>query len=119
MKRAITLHEWPNESVFVINVGRVRPWLPARLARPKGMLRTSNELVPNLLHEDMARVLRNLLQEEMATRDLRTSLESLAELISQTKNLERIQRLLDAPPLQQRVHGASCLASTAARTSAR
>jgi flagellar biosynthesis protein FlhA len=54
-----------------------------------------DDVVPNLLSlGDVARVLRNLVREGISIRDLRTILESLAELVSQTKDVEQLTELV-------------------------
>ena len=54
-----------------------------------------DDLVPNLLSlGDVARVLRNLVREGISIRDLRTILEALAELVSQTKDVEQLTELV-------------------------
>jgi flagellar biosynthesis protein FlhA len=54
-----------------------------------------DDVVPNLLSlGDVARVLRNLVREGISIRDLRTILESLAELVAQTKDVEQLTELV-------------------------
>jgi flagellar biosynthesis protein FlhA len=54
-----------------------------------------DDVVPNLLSlGDVARVLRNLVREGISIRDLRTILEALAELVSQTKDVEQLTELV-------------------------
>jgi len=54
-----------------------------------------DDVVPNLLsHGEVLRVLRNLLREGVSVRDLRTILESLADLVSQTKDTEQLTELV-------------------------
>jgi flagellar biosynthesis protein FlhA len=54
-----------------------------------------DDVVPNLLSlGDVLRVLRNLLRERISVRDLRTILEGLADLSSQTKDPEQLTELV-------------------------
>ena len=54
-----------------------------------------DDVVPNLLSlGDVVRVLRNLVREGVSIRDLRTILESLAELTAQTKDAEQLTELV-------------------------
>jgi flagellar biosynthesis protein FlhA len=54
-----------------------------------------DDVVPNLLPlGDVVRVLRNLVREGISIRDLRTILESLAELSTQTKDVEQLTELV-------------------------
>jgi flagellar biosynthesis protein FlhA len=67
-------------------------------------------VVPNLLSlGDVVRVLRNLVREGISIRDLRTILESLAELSAQTKDAEQLTELVRerlAAHITSRVKGA-------------
>ncbi len=69
-----------------------------------------DEVVPNLLPMgDLVRVLRNLVREGISIRDLRTILESLAELSTQTKDAEQLTELVRerlAPHITSRLRGA-------------
>jgi flagellar biosynthesis protein FlhA len=54
-----------------------------------------DDVVPNLLSlGDVLRVLRNLLRERLSVRDLRTLMESLADLSEQTKDSEQLTELV-------------------------
>jgi flagellar biosynthesis protein FlhA len=54
-----------------------------------------DDVVPNLLSlGDVVRVLRNLVREGVSVRDMRTILESLAELSAQTKDPEQLTELV-------------------------
>ena len=54
-----------------------------------------DDVVPNLLSlGDVLRVLRNLLRERLSVRDLRTVMESLADLSEQTKDSEQLTELV-------------------------
>jgi flagellar biosynthesis protein FlhA len=54
-----------------------------------------DDVVPNLLSlGDVLRVLRNLLRERLSVRDLRTIMESLADLSEQTKDSEQLTELV-------------------------
>ena len=54
-----------------------------------------DDVVPSLLSlGDVLRVLKNLLRERVSIRDLRTILEGLAELITQTKDPEQLTELV-------------------------
>jgi flagellar biosynthesis protein FlhA len=54
-----------------------------------------DDVVPNLLSlGEVLRVLRNLLRERISIRDLRTLMESLAELSDQTKDSEQLTELV-------------------------
>jgi flagellar biosynthesis protein FlhA len=69
-----------------------------------------DDVVPNLLSlGDMVRVLKNLVREGVSIRDLRTILESLAELSAQTKDVEQLTELVRerlSPHITSRVKGA-------------
>jgi len=69
-----------------------------------------DDVVPNLMSlGDIVRVLRNLVREGVSIRDLRTILESLAELTAQTKDVEQLTELVRerlAPHITSRVKGA-------------
>jgi flagellar biosynthesis protein FlhA len=69
-----------------------------------------DDVVPNLLSlGDVVRVLRNLVREGISIRDLRTILESLAELSAQTKDAEQLTELVRerlAAHITSRVKGA-------------
>jgi flagellar biosynthesis protein FlhA len=54
-----------------------------------------DDVVPNLLPlGDVVRVMRNLVREGVPVRDMRTILESLAELSAQTKDVEQLTELV-------------------------
>jgi flagellar biosynthesis protein FlhA len=69
-----------------------------------------DDVVPNLLSlGDVVRVMRNLVREGVSVRDMRTILESLAELSMQTKDVEQLTELLRerlAPHITSRLKGA-------------
>jgi flagellar biosynthesis protein FlhA len=61
----------------------------------KGSPRLVDDVVPNLLSlGDVLKVLRNLLRERVSIRDMRTIIESLADLSSQTKDPEQLTELV-------------------------
>jgi flagellar biosynthesis protein FlhA len=72
--------------------------------------KAADDLVPNLLSlGDVVRVLRNLVREGISIRDLRTILESLAELAATTKDAEQLTELVRerlSPHITSRVKGA-------------
>ncbi len=68
-----------------------------------------DDVVPNLLSlGDVLRVLRNLIREGVTIRDMRTILESLAELSTQSKDPEQLTELVRerlAPHITSRLRG--------------
>jgi len=71
--------------------------------------RLVDDVIPNMLSlGDLARVLRNLVKEGVSVRDLRSILEALSELSSQTKDVEQLTELVRerlAPHITARFKG--------------